>query len=504
MRLDPDLPSRLAFNKTHRLLMALAAILLIGFLAVNFLNFQVSRKAVREALVEHELPLTSDNIYSEIQASLLRPIYISSLMAHDTFLKDWMVAGEHNPSKVTRYLHEIQRRYDVFSTFVVSALTRRYYHFNGILKEVSPASAKDQWFFTMENHDQGYRVDLDTNEAASNQLTIFVNHKIHDDTGRFIGVTGLGLDVTAVAELIEHYRSRYGREIFFVDRRGVVKSHRDDRFVGRVNIREKTGLGSVADEILSGEDGSTSYTGEDGQVFVRYRFIPELDWYLVVESPEKATLAPLRRSLYTNLLIGSLITLLVLVISGYTVHRFQARLERLATIDPLSGLFNRHFFEALFENAVNTARRYDHKLALILFDIDLFKAINDEYGHLVGDAVIKQVATILKTGRRETDIASRWGGDEFAMLLTDCDSASAERIAEDLRRRVPEEVHVPHHNLVVTISLGVASWRRGEDLQDLTARADVSLYAAKEQGRNCVASDSTQVGIGEPAAHARA
>jgi len=503
MRLNPGLLSHLAFNKTHRLIMALAVILLMGFLAVNILSFQVSRKAVREALVEHELPLTSDNIYSEIQASLLRPIYISSVMAHDTFLKDWMVGGERNPDKVTRYLREIQRRYDVFSTFVVSAITRRYYHFTGVLKEVSPASAKDQWFFTMEDHDQGYRVDLDANEAAANRLTIFVNHKIYDDKGRFIGVTGLGLDVTAVAELIEHYRARYGREIFFVDREGGIKSHRDDRFVGRVNIRDQAGIGSVADAILSGDDGATNYKGDDGQVFVRYRFIPELDWYLVVEGPENATLAPLRQSLYTNLLIGALITLLVLVISGYTVHRFQARLQRLATIDPLSGLFNRHFFEALFDNALNTARRHDYGLALILFDIDLFKAINDEYGHLAGDAVIQQIAAILKTGRRDTDIASRWGGDEFVMLLADCDPASARRIAEDLRRRVSEEVRVPHKNLVVTISVGVASWRRGEDLQDLTARADAHLYVAKEQGRNCIASDSDQVDSRPPCREAR-
>ena len=242
MRLNPGLLSHLAFNKTHRLIMALAVILLMGFLAVNILSFQVSRKAVREALVEHELPLTSDNIYSEIQASLLRPIHISSLMAHDTFLKDWMMAGEAEPEKVVRYLREIQTKYDVFSTFVVSALTDRYYHFNGILKTVSRDSAKDQWFFTMAQHPRGYRVDLDTNEAADDRLTIFVNHKIHDE-------------------------------------------------------------------------------------------------------PESTTLATVRQALIVSLAIGGAITLIVLSISGYTVHRFQTRLERMASIDPLSGLLNRQFAE---------------------------------------------------------------------------------------------------------------------------------------------------------------
>lgn len=438
-------------------------------------------------MVEHELPLTSNNIYSEIQASLLQPVYISSFMAHDAFLRDWMMKGEQDPAQVIRYLRLIREKYDTFSTFVVSALTGRYYYFDGILKEMSPDSAKDQWFFTMEQHPNEYRVDMDTNEAANDRLTIFINHRMTDDSGRFIGVTGLGLDVATTSGLITQYKTRYNRDIYFVDRQGLVQSHADKSLVGQVNIKGMSGISSVAQEVLGGDQGSLSYLRNGGTVFLRYRFIPELDWFLLVEQAETAALAPLRQSLYVNLAIGGVITVLVMLISGFTVHHFQSRLERMATVDELSGLFNRQYFEVMFVPAANAARRRGDGLALLMLDIDDFKNINDRYGHLAGDRVIERVAEVIREGRRGSDISARWGGDEFVLLLSSCDEANAGRIAEDLRQRISAEVSVANQQRPLTISIGVAIHRPGENLQDLLSRADERLYAAKTAGRNRVA-----------------
>ncbi|MCW8958219.1 MAG: cache domain-containing protein, partial [Gammaproteobacteria bacterium] len=203
-----------------KLLGIIGSILTMGFVAVNLAHYYVSSNSVRDALINNELPLTSNNIYSEIQAGLLRPIYISSLMANDTFLKDWMLDGEQDVEKITRYLAEIRERYEVSSTFVVSNVTRHYYHFNGVLKRVSPDVPKDAWFFSMESHENNYRVDVDYNEAEKNTLTIFVNHKLYDHEGNFLGVTGLGLDVVRVGEMIERYMQDYQRSIYFVDKSG--------------------------------------------------------------------------------------------------------------------------------------------------------------------------------------------------------------------------------------------------------------------------------------------
>jgi diguanylate cyclase (GGDEF)-like protein len=439
-------------------------------------------------LVQNTLPLTSNNIYSEIQASLLRPIYVSSLMAHDTFLIDWMAQGEQETDKVTRYLQAIQQKYDVFSAFVVSALTLRYYHHDGVLKRLSRRSEKDQWFFTMASHPTPYRVDIDTNEADGNRLTLFINHKILDADGRFIGVTGVGLDVANMSQLIADYKARYDRDIYFVDRRGIIQSHADERLIGTADIHQRAGIGEIANQILAGEQGSLVYDGADGPVFLRYRFIPELDWYLLVEQGEWAAVASLRTALYHNLAVGAVVTLVVLLISTYTLRRFQAHLERMATIDGLSGLYNRDTFEALFARASASARRYGQPLSLILFDIDLFKHINDQHGHLAGDRVIEQVAQIVQRGRRANDLLARWGGDEFVLLLADCDLAAARRLAETLRQEVSATIAVPDCDRPVTLSLGIAIYHDGDTLDELLGRADEQLYRAKAEGRNRVAS----------------
>ena len=470
--------------RDNRLIIALAVILVVGFLGINLHNFRASSGAVREMLVQNTLPLTSNNIYSEIQASLLRPIYVSSLMAHDTFLVDWITDGEQDVDKVTRYLRKIQREYEVLSTFVVSAATRRYYHFDGVLKEVSPDAPKDQWFFSMRAHPQGYRVDIDTNEAANDRLTIFINHKIRDDHGRFLGVTGLGLDVTTTSRLIEDYKSRYDRDVYFVDRSGLIKSHANETLIDRVNIRTQPGLDDIAETLLSSDQGSLVYSGPDGRIFLQYRYIPELDWILLVDQPERAALAPLRLTLHRNLAASALITLLVVLISAYTVHHFQARLQRMATIDKLTGLYNRQTFEIQFATAIANAKRHKQPLSLILFDLDRFKQINDGLGHLAGDAVLRQIAQVIQQDRRDSDLIARWGGDEFVILLPDCSSDHAQQIAARLRRRVAETVEVPGRDWGISISVGIASYHDGDDLDVMFARADAQLFEAKANGRD--------------------
>lgn len=476
------------FSRRWLLLSLLGFILASGFIGVNLANYYVSSSSVREALINNELPLTSNNIYSEIQAGLLRPIYISSLMANDTFLKDWMLAGEEDLEKITRYLSEIKNRYGVSSTFVVSNITRRYYHYDGVLKTVSPKVPKDSWFFSMESHPKNYRVDVDYNEAKRNSLTIFVNHKLYDYDGRFIGVTGLGLDVVSVAQMIERYMRDYSRNIFFVDKSGEIKSHHDETLIDNVSIRALPGIKTVAEQLLNGKRGFLRYSTGDDTILLSYRYIPELDWYLVVEQPESEALKPIRHALYFNLAISALITLVVLLASGVTINRFHKRLEEMAKTDKLTGLVNRHYFDLFFEHEIQMAERQQVPLTLAVFDIDNLKTINDRYGHLDGDRIITAVAAHASDGMRKVDVLSRWGGDEFAVLLFDCDEATASELLDRVRTVIRDKVRLVNGAEAVTISVGVAEYRVGDSRDTLLARADERLYRAKSQGRDRVLS----------------
>jgi len=163
-------------------------------------------------------------------------------------------------------------------------------------------------------------------------------------------------------------------------------------------------------------------------------------------------------------------------------------LELLATTDPMTGLANRRQFFKLAAVEWSRAERYRRPLALLMMDIDLFKSVNDTYGHAAGDEVIKAVAKSLASHKRGSDIAARMGGEEFALLLPEASAEAAIAAGERLRKLVAEQVvlaegkHIP-----VTISIGASACAAEmRTIEDLLNEADIALYAAKRGGRNRV------------------
>jgi two-component system, cell cycle response regulator len=156
-------------------------------------------------------------------------------------------------------------------------------------------------------------------------------------------------------------------------------------------------------------------------------------------------------------------------------------ISRLARTDELTGLHNRRSFNELFALALSSARRHGQPLSLISIDLDHFKAVNDTYGHSVGDLVLKDFSALLQAMVREEDVAVRWGGEEFIILLSHTASGAATALAERIR-------HSPGRasSLMMTASFGVAQLQDGENENDLIRRADQALYDAKHGGRNRV------------------
>lgn len=161
----------------------------------------------------------------------------------------------------------------------------------------------------------------------------------------------------------------------------------------------------------------------------------------------------------------------------------QAR--EVAQTDPLTFLFNRRAIIREFQNEVTRAERYGSMLSISIIDVDHFKSINDTYGHPVGDEVLRQVAYLLREGIRHPDIVGRYGGEEFIIILPSSTSKAAAEQASRLCRRMGETaIHVRKYDIHVTLSIGVAQLRIGEDTWDsLLNRADNAMYEAKKQGR---------------------
>ncbi|WP_377029932.1 sensor domain-containing diguanylate cyclase [Microvirga arabica] len=170
-------------------------------------------------------------------------------------------------------------------------------------------------------------------------------------------------------------------------------------------------------------------------------------------------------------------------------------LRHLAETDALSGLLNRRGFSLLADDAFGLYRRYERSLAVLILDIDLFKTINDTYGHAAGDAVIRSVGAALTKALRTSDKVARFGGEEFVVLVHEVDAAGIITVAQNLRRAV-EALTIEHqdHRIAVTVSVGGAmAHRSDEDVQEVIERADSALYRAKAAGRNRVVIDGMQI-----------
>ncbi|WP_457643260.1 diguanylate cyclase [Persephonella sp.] len=164
------------------------------------------------------------------------------------------------------------------------------------------------------------------------------------------------------------------------------------------------------------------------------------------------------------------------------MKELENNLRNLATIDQLTGIYNRYAFEKFLEEESHRAQRYGSEFALIMFDIDNFKQVNDHYGHQTGDRVLKELVQVVKSVIRNSDIFARWGGEEFMILLPIKNKEDALKVAEKVRKTVEKHRFKDVGHL--TVSLGVSFFRKDDTIKSLIRRADTALYTAKKEGKN--------------------
>ncbi|MCK5516086.1 MAG: diguanylate cyclase [Desulfobulbaceae bacterium] len=159
-------------------------------------------------------------------------------------------------------------------------------------------------------------------------------------------------------------------------------------------------------------------------------------------------------------------------------------IEQMSITDSLTGLYNRHQLEVVLSREKSRFERYKNNFSIIIIDIDFFKKVNDTYGHLAGDKVLVQLAAIFRKNSRTTDCVSRWGGEEFLIIISESDLENGFNLADKLRRKVEDYIFPSIGR--ITISCGVAQYEAGETTSGLISRADTALYEAKKSGRNLV------------------
>jgi cache domain-containing protein len=312
------------------------SVLLIGaFLLTSVIGYFVASSVSQTGIAENELPLTSDTIYSELQRDLLYPVLISSLMANDTFLRDWVLDGEIDTGQVARYLKEIKTRYGAYSAFFVSEQTWNYYYPGGTLKQVSADEERDAWYFRVRHMEDEYEINVDPDLANRDEMTIFINYQVRDYNGNYIGATGVGLSVSSVQSIIEEYHARYGRSIYLTRTNGDVQLASADHPFALTNIFNADGGLAYAEAF--GQDSRESFQLErNGETMIaNVRYIPELDWYLIIEQEVGRPTGPMLSSLLLNLGISLVISIVVILLVNLSVKSYSKSIETLRGIVPI-------------------------------------------------------------------------------------------------------------------------------------------------------------------------
>jgi diguanylate cyclase (GGDEF)-like protein len=471
----------------HKLVILITLILLFGFSAVSFLMYRVSKQSIQESIVLKELPLTADNIYADIQKDLVKTINLSSLMANNSFLIKWAADGEKNERIVKEYLEAARKSSGAFASFFISDKTRNYYSPSADTKKIKEGVESDDWYFRVKNAKEPYKLSVERDARYENRLTIFVDFQVHDSNNQFIGITGLGINYDTAKELLANYEQQFSRKVYFVDAAGnIVLASNSERPMGK-SITEVIGIKQVKFDLQDKSIRNYAYELKNNQHYINVRYMPDFKWFLFVEKSESEAISSITKTLYRNLLLCFLITALVVALTHIALKRYHLAVESAAAMDKLTNLPNRNAFDIGINLILEEAERAKTNIGIIMLDLDHFKSINDTFGHIAGDFVLKQTALTLEVVVRGIDFVCRWGGEEFLIAVRDCDKKNLQMLAEKVRVAIAtanfnhKEMRIP-----VTASLGVAVRLPDENIEHLILRADRALYQAKHAGRNQV------------------
>ncbi len=471
-------------NSRYHIVVIITFLLITLSLTISTMNYWVSLQSTQKQLKERSLPLTVDNIYTEIQKHIIEPNLVSSMMANDTFLKDWLIHQEDDVDKISTYLETIKHKYEMFVTFLVSEETRNYYTQKGLVEQVVEGNPNNAWYFTFMQNQDSHEINLDFNEHIDDSMIMFINHKIYDEQYHIIGATGIGLKISYINDMLKRFRQKYSFNVYFLNKDGEVVLYELGVNPLR-HLEDVSELNALRDLIISKESRVLEYTQTGEEYLLNTKYIPELDLYLIVEAKLSEFVKDVKRTFYFNLLSSLFVTLLITLIILKTVKNHHKSLNYLATYDDLTDLQNRRVFNEELQQFFLLSQRRQSPLSLLFLDLDDFKKVNDTFGHQTGDKVLKRVAGILKQNIRQTDILGRWGGEEFIVALIDSKSESAKVITEKLRTNI-EKDEILHQliNQNLTASFGLTTLNAQDTMDSLLKRVDEALYEAKRNGKN--------------------
>tara|TARA_R110000744_G_scaffold99790_3_gene192513 strand:+ start:17874 stop:19310 length:1437 start_codon:yes stop_codon:yes gene_type:complete len=425
-------------------------------------------------------------LFSLVTSEILRPLNVANFMAKNQFIIDYAGQDEIDKDYVVSYLNKVAKSYNMIA-FIALEKHNLMVDSNG--KESTLNSSDTEWYARLKDLPGEQFTDI----GNAQNPHLYFDNKIRDSEGEFIGFTGVALDLNYFASKFQEYNERFGFELYFVDNNNIItlssnsiiksQSHHRKGLMTRLSDlpwHQSLIKKNAADKNLSSE---VMYTSDDG-LLISQMPIQELNWRMFIVSPPAA-----QQSEYWKIFIGRFILFFIVAIIFYMIllsiiNYLKSRLIKHAETDHLTQLPNRSHVHSRFDDM---AKRNDN-LCLVLADIDNFKNINDTYGHLVGDDVLRIISEQLSQTLRKVDVIGRWGGEEFVMLLPETTANQAHIIVERIRKNIAAisfPISTTSGTFTTTISFGICELPlENKTIVDYIEGADKALYQAKSDGRN--------------------
>jgi diguanylate cyclase (GGDEF)-like protein len=516
------------------LVLSVVAFALVGLVTAVSFNWIVDRTVLKLGGLLAERQILYDR-YRGLEA-LRREVALAETLMRSPAILEW-AADERDRDKFGRGIAELEHFRRTFvdrSYFFVIEGSGNYY-FNDHDGEytgeqyrytLSPTNPDDSWYYKTLSAGEGCHLNVNHDTVLA-VTKVWMNCVVQED-GQVLGMVGTGIDLT---HFLRHVvdTGQAGVESFFIDGRGAVQASRDETLINfrsltrtpeeQVSIyqlmedpADQKKFQELMQEALSGEASTAPmFMMVNGRrTLVGVGYLNELQWFNVTmmdvdEVIDRHLFGPIAALLAAAILsMAGLMTLLFKRLLSGALDRMSGKvrarrdileaavrerteqLERIAYIDPLSGVLNRR---GLIDAFHMEDRRKQGRAAypgLLILDIDKFKSVNDEHGHAAGDAVLTEVARRLASVTRDSDLCARWGGDEFVVLLKECDRSSLTVVGEKILeavRATPIEIK-DGVNLNLTVSIGAHLVAAEDTLEHATSMADTALYVAKREGRN--------------------
>lgn len=469
-------------KKFDQYISAIFIITIIVIIATSYFTFKEFFASNNQRQQEAIMPL-----FSLITSEITRPLTVSQYMAIDPLLIEYIQQDDVNEKVLHNYIASVSSRFNSIS-FIAIERTKQLIDSSGKVTKLS--NKNNEWYHRLKAIDKTQFTDIGDSENPH----LFFDVKMFNQQQEFLGFIGLGVDLDHFAQEFTKFKNEFGFELYFVDENDkitlsssqLMKTSSHHRRDFETDINE---LAWYQEYLVSQHDndnaGNLLGSTTDRSV-VSQMPLKELNWRVFIVTPPANQQAAYWLLFIPRLLIFLLVTLTLYFIFSQCIFRFKSNLVKESDTDYLTQLPNRNFINWKY---TQLSKEFEY-VSVVIADIDNFKILNDTYGHLFGDDVIKVIAQKLNENLRDIDLTGRWGGEEFIIILPDTTAAQAQEIIDRIRNNIANIPFSPSSTskkFNVTVSFGISESHLADtSLKEIIAKADKALYNAKTNGRNQV------------------